>query len=259
MTNEERLALARELARRLLARHGERAIAAIGLHGAAPSIELAVVTADPAVEIPERALRLGDGEVVVEIAVIGEDAYLHEAAQIGPLWPLVSDQYRNQVPLHDPDGFFHKLRHVHEAAVSSASDWVFAAAAGYDLVQLIAWEARARAAELAGDLTAALLAAKEGALLAALVAGLLTRTAYRDQADALATAASDPAIAAHVQGGFAEQFRRLIDPASDPATAVLALGQVLAALTGAARRQGVPFETDDLDAFLHASPGDGPL
>jgi hypothetical protein len=254
MIAEERLALARELAARLLARHGERAITAVGLHGAPPAIELAVVTADPDVAVPDRALRFGTGDggedaVVVEIAAIGEDAYLHEAGQIGPLWPLVSDQYLRQVPLHDPDGFFHKLRHVHEAAISSASDRVFAAAAGYDLVQLIAWEARARAAELAGDLPAALLAAKEGALLAALVAGLLTRTAYRDQANALYTAATDPAIAAHVQGGFAEQFRRLIDPASDPTSAVLALGRVLAALTGAARREGVPFETDDLDAF----------
>jgi hypothetical protein len=252
MTSEERLDLARELTRRLLARHGEGAITAVGLHGAPPSIELAVVTADPAVEIQERALRLrtGGDDLVVEIAAIGDDAYLHEAGQIGPLWPLVSDQYRNQVALHDPDGFFHKLRHVHEAAVSSSSDRVFAAATGYDLVQLIAWEARARAAELAGDLPGALLAAKEGALLAALVAGLLTRTAYRDQADALRVAATDAAIAAQVQGGFGEQFRRLISPTADPTAAVLALGRVLAALTEAARRDGVPFETDDLDAFV---------
>jgi len=254
MTNDERLDLARELTRRLLARHGEGAITAIGLHGPPPSIELAVVTTDPAAEIHEQALRLGIGDggddVVVEIAAIGDDAYLHEAGQIGPLWPLVSDQYVNQVALHDPDGFFHKLRHVHEAAVSSASDEVFAAAAGYDLVQLITWEARARAAELAGDLPAALLAAKESALLAALVAGLLTRTAYRDQAHALHTAATDPAIAAHLQGGFVEQFRRLISPTTDPTSAVLALGRVLAALTDAARRDGVPFETSDLDAFV---------
>ena len=254
MTNEDRLDLARELTRRLLARHGEAAITAVGLHGAPPSIELAVVTADPDAEIKEQALRFGTGEagdeVVVEVAAIGDDAYLHEAGQIGPLWPLVSDQYVNQLALHDPDGFFHKLRHVHEAAVSSASDDVFAAAAGYDLVQLIVWESRARAAELAGDLSGALLATKEGALLAALAAGLLTRTAYRGQAHALHTAATDPAIAAQVQGGFAEQFRRLASPTTDPTSAVLALGRVLAALTEAARRDGVPFESGDLDAFV---------
>ena len=132
MTSEERLDPARELTRRLLARHGETAIAAIGLHGDQDggALNLAVVTADAGVEVAELALRYGsgdggDGGVVVEIAAISEDAYLHEAGQIGPLWPLAADQYLHQVALHDPGEFFHKLRHVHEAAVSSASDETF--------------------------------------------------------------------------------------------------------------------------------------
>lgn len=262
MTRDERLGVARELTRRLLARHGDAAIVAVAVHGplardgdqvdevdevveeAGATLDLAVVTADPGVDVPERALRYGD--TVIDLGVISAAAYLDEAGHVGPLWPLAAEQYRTQLALHDPGGFFHRLRHVHEAAVAEAGAERFAAAAGYDLVQLIAWEGRARAAELAGDLPGALLATREGALLTALVVGLLTRTAYRDEAHALRATAT----IAGVPTGVAEPYRRLLSPTTDPTAAVLALGRVVAALTDLARQRGVPFETDDLGAFV---------
>src|ERR671930_80774 len=166
MTQQERLGLARELTGRLLARHGEGALVAVGVHG--------------------------------------------------------------------------------PAARGGAGDEAFLAAAGYDLVQLLSWEARARAAELRGDLAATATAVKESAVLAALVVGLLARTPYRDLAHALRATATTGAV----PGSFTADYRRLLDPAAAPATQVLALGRATAALAAAARDAGVPFEAADLDAFL---------
>jgi hypothetical protein len=260
VTRDEKLGLARELTRQLLARHGEDAVVAVGLHGPlarsaagaangdggdeAAGLDLAVITAGPQVAVPERSL-LYQG-IVVDLGAIWADAYLEEAGHIGPAWPLATDQYVHHLALHDPDGFFHKLRHVHETAVTSAPREAFAAAAGYDLVQLISWEGRARQAELHGDVPGALLAVKEAAVLCALVLGLATRTSYRDAAHAIRAAALSQAA----PPGFAGPYRRLLSPATDPASAVIALGRAVVALTDFARREGIPFEAEDLDTFL---------
>jgi hypothetical protein len=79
-----------------------------------------------------------------------------------------------------------------------------------------------------------------------LVVGLHTRTAYRNLAHAVrATAVTEAA-----GPGFPAAYRRLLDPTVEPAGQVLALGRVLAALLDLAGRDGIPFETDDLDGFL---------
>jgi hypothetical protein len=252
VTHEERVELARELTAALLRRHGTDAIVAVGAHGSVArgddgdesDLDLAVITARPEVEVPDRFLR--HRGTVVNLGAITADAYLEEAGHIGPAWPLAADQYVNHLALHDPGEFFHKLRHVHEAAVEQSPPEVFRAAAGYDLVQLVSWEGKARDAELAGDLVVASLAVKEAAVLAMLVVGLHTRTAYRNLAHAVrATAVTEAA-----GPGFPAAYRRLFDPTVEPAGQVLALGRVLAALLDLAGREGIPFETDDLDGFL---------
>ncbi len=257
VSNHQAIETARELAGRLLARHGQQAILAVGLHGEAvrdqaargergdvADIELSVITTGPEVDVPARALR--HRGVVIDLAAIPADAYLDEAGQIGPLWPLAADQYLHHLPLYDPSDFFGKLRDTHQEAVASSPPEAFLAAAGYDLAQLAAWEARARADELAGDLPGALLAVKEGAMLAALVIGLVARTPYQDAAHALKLAAT----ATNLPDGFTDQYRRLLAPTIDPASAVLALGRVLAALEALARQEGIPFEAADLDDFV---------
>jgi len=252
VTHEERVELARELTAALLRRHGTDAIVAVGVHGSVArgddgdesDLDLAVITARPEVEVPDRFLR--HRGTVVDLGAIAADAYLEEAGHIGPAWPLAADQYVNHLALHDPGEFFHKLRHVHEAAVEQSPPAAFRAAAGYDLVQLVSWEAKARDAELAGDLAVASLAIKEAAVLAMLVVGLHTRTAYRNLAHAVrATAVTEAA-----GPGFPAAYRRLLDPTVEPAGQILALGRVLDALLDLARRNGIPFETDDLDGFL---------
>jgi hypothetical protein len=251
VTHQERVELARELTAALLRRHGE-GIVAVGAHGPVArgddgdesGLDLAVITARPEVEVADRLLR--HRGTVVDLGAITADAYLEEAGHIGPAWPLAADQFVNQLALHDPGGFFHKLKHVHEAAVEESPPEAFRAAAGYDLVQLVAWEARAREAELAGDLLVASLAVKEAAVLAMLVVGLHTRTAYPDLAHAVRATAVTQAAGPR----FPAAFRRLLDPTVEPAGQVLALGRVLDALLDLARREGIPFEADDLEAFV---------
>ena len=252
MTHDERLELARELTRRLLARHGEAAIAAVGVHGSVArgddgdgsDLDLAVVTTGPEVEVADRFLCYRG--TVVDLGTIPADAYLEEAGHIGPTWPLAADQYLRHLPLHDPGGFFHKLRHVHQTTVEQAGGDAFAAAAGHDLVQLLAWEAKARRAELAGDLAGTAVAVKEAAVVAALAVGLLTRTAYPNLAAAVRATAATTAV----PGGFAADYRQLLDPLAAPAAQVLALGRAAGDLAALARERGVPFEADHLDAFL---------
>ena len=252
MDHDERVRLAGELAQLLLDTHGPAAIAAVGVHGPVArgddteesDLDLAVVTPGPEVQVPDRYLRYRG--TVVDLGAIPADAYLEEASAIGPAWPLAADQYVNQLAVHDPGGFFHKLKHVHEAAVEEAGPEVFAAAAGLDLVQLLSWEARARAAELAGDLLTTQVAVKAAAVLAALVVGLLTRTAWPSTGQALhATAATGVAGPA-----FAEAYRRLLDPTAEPAVQVLALGRARDALLELADRERVPYQADGLAAFL---------
>jgi hypothetical protein len=215
-----------------------------GDDGDESDLDLAVIIARPEVEVPDRSLR--HRGTVVDLGAIPADAYLEEAGHIGPAWPLAADQYVNHLALHDPGEFFHKLRHVHETAVEQSPPAAFQAAAGYDLVQLLSWEAKAREAELAGDLAVASLAVKEAAVLAMLVVGLHTRTAYRNLAHAVrATAATEAA-----GPGFPAAYRRLLDPTVEPAGQVLALGRVRDALLALAEREGIPFQADDLDGFL---------
>jgi hypothetical protein len=60
-----------------------------------------------------------------------------------------------------------------------------------------------------------------------------------------------PTAATEVAGpGFPAAYRRLLDPTVEPAGQVLALGRVLDALQELARREGIPFETADLDGFV---------
>ena len=251
MDHDERLRLAADLTERLLDRH-RAAIVAVGVHGAAArgedtdesDLDLAVVTVGPEAEVPDRYLR--HRGIVVDLGAIAADAYLEEAGHIGPAWPLASDQYVNQLAVHDPGGYFHKLQHVHQAAVEEAGPEVFAAAAGVDLVQLLSWDATARASELAGDLLTTQVAVKEAAVLAALVVGLHTRTAYRGTSHALhATAATTAA-----GPGFAEAYRRLLDPTAEPAVQVLALGRARDALLALADRVAIPYQAPDLEALL---------
>jgi hypothetical protein len=249
MTRDEQVAVGRELTRLLLERHGPDAIVAVGLHGPVArgddgDLQVAVVTSEPAVVVPDRVLRLR-GELVVDLAAIDQDAYLAEAVHVGPAWPLAADQYLRTVALHDPGGYFERLADAQRQAAAETGAEVFRAAAGVNLAQALDQELAARRAEAAGDGVAALFAVREAAVLAALTLGLLSRTSWPDVAAALRWAA-----AATMPPGFGGAFALAVAPDSDPPLAVAALGEALDALTELARRDAVPFEADDLAAWL---------
>lgn len=251
MTRDEKLQLVETITRGLIDRHGSDGIVAVGVHGSVArgdddehsDLDVAVVTAGPEVDAPSRALRLG--ATVVDVGCIPQAAYLEEAGHIGPAWPVASDQYVSMHAVHDPTGFFTRLRAAHEEAVKTTPDEVFLEAAGYDLVQGFSQEAKARRALARGDGSGALFAVREGALLAACALGLIARTPYHGAAAALTAAAG-----ARMPPGFAETFRLATAVDSDPELAVSGLGEALATLAELARRDGVPFEATGAADFL---------
>src|SRR5919112_5621085 len=113
MDHDERLRLAADLTERLLDRH-KAGIVAVGVHGSVArgddgedsDLDLAVVTTGPEVEVADRSLYLRPGGLVVDLGAIGAEVYLEEAGQIGPAYPLGSDQYVHHLPVHDPGGDF---------------------------------------------------------------------------------------------------------------------------------------------------------
>ena len=120
---DERLRLAQRIAGRLLDRHGD-VIIAIGLHGSMArgpdavdersDIDLLVVTDAPDA-IGERDVFL-DG-VFISMSVNTVPRLLDRAGTVSWDWAIVSDQYVNTFVLHDPDGFFDRLREAQEDAV----------------------------------------------------------------------------------------------------------------------------------------------
>jgi hypothetical protein len=96
--HDERVRLAGELAELLVERHGPAAIAAVGVHGSVArgddtgesDLELAVVTAGPEVEVPDRSLRYRG--TVVDLGAIAADAYLEGPPTSGRpgRWPPTS-------------------------------------------------------------------------------------------------------------------------------------------------------------------------
>ncbi|WP_374198049.1 nucleotidyltransferase domain-containing protein [Micromonospora sp. PLK6-60] len=133
---------------------------------------------------PQPATRRVDG-VLVDLTVTGAEDYLRQARTIGPLWPLTADRYVATRGLHDPTGWLRTLRDEHLARLARARPAEFSTAARQ------AWyrgsAAHARAARLAEwyETDQALLMLGEARLAAATVAGLMSRTYFRDPGDAV--------------------------------------------------------------------------
>lgn len=133
---------------------------------------------------PAPATRRVDG-VLVELTVAGADEYLREARTLTSRWPLTADRYVSTRALHDPTGWLRTLRDEHLGCLARTRPAEFSTAARQ------AWyagcAAHARAARLAEwyETDQALLMLAEARLAAATVAGLLSRTYFRDAGDAV--------------------------------------------------------------------------
>ncbi|MBO3736163.1 nucleotidyltransferase domain-containing protein [Actinoplanes sp. NEAU-H7] len=166
-------------------------VQAIGLSGSmahgddteSSDVNVLVVTYRPRTG-PRPALRKVDG-IPVDLRVVTAEEGLGQARQLTPRWPLLADGYLTTFPLHDPQNWFADRREAHLSLLAEARPMEFTGLARQDWA--VANGAHTRAARLAQwyDTDAALILMAEARLHAALVAGLLTRTHFRNTADAV--------------------------------------------------------------------------
>jgi predicted nucleotidyltransferase len=174
-------------------------VRAIGVHGSlahgddhdGSDINLLVVTYRPGTG-PPPTLRRVDG-VLVDLQVItGEDG-LRRARELTPQWPLHADRFVTTRILHDPGAWFDSQRDAHLGRLAETRPREFAALAR-DNWQAAA-QAHTRAVRLAEwyDTGAALIMIAAARLHSALITGFLTRTYFRNAADAVKRTGVDSA------------------------------------------------------------------
>jgi hypothetical protein len=185
-----RWAVAHEVGDALRGRYGAH-LQAVGVHGAVAhgddtelsDLEIIVVTRRPGVG-PGPVTRRIDG-VIVDLAVITADEYLHHARTLTTSWPLVADQYLTTRALYDPDGWLPRLRDVHLTRLAQADGRLFASLAREAWCRATIVHGRARRITDSPETGAAMMALAEARLAVAVVEGLLTRTYVRGSADAV--------------------------------------------------------------------------
>jgi hypothetical protein len=166
-------------------------VQAIGVHGSlahgddgdGSDVNLVAVTYRPN-SGPRPALRRVDG-ILVDLTVFTADEGLRRARELTPRWPLMADRYLTTRTLYDPRGWFAGQRDAHLARLAETRpaeftglarrNWSIASAAHARAVRLAAWY----------ETDAALVLIAEARLHAAMVAGLLSRTYFRNRADAV--------------------------------------------------------------------------
>ena len=209
-----RWTVAEHVADALRRRFGMR-IQAIGVHGSlahgddtdASDVDLVVVTRQTGsgaggtgltrglapVAGPQPGTRRIDG-VIVDLGVIGADEYLRHARTLTTSWPLAADQYITTKALHDPDGWWPRLRDAHLAFLAKVQAAEFASLAREAWCRAKSAHLKARRLAEWYETDAAMLVLAEARLGVAMVDGLLTRTYFRNSADAVrraGVAASD--------------------------------------------------------------------
>jgi hypothetical protein len=186
----QRWAVAEQVTEALRTRWGAD-LQAVGVHGSlahgddteVSDVGLVAVTRHPGAG-PTPGTRRIDG-VIVDLGVIGADEYLRHARTLTTSWPLVADQYLTTKPLHDPDDWLPRLRDTHLARLASTDATVFASLGREAWCRAMSAQARARRMAEWYDTEAAMLVLAEARLAVAVVDGLLTRTYFRNSADAV--------------------------------------------------------------------------
>ncbi len=166
-------------------------VRAIGVHGSlahgddtdSSDLNLHVVTYRPNAG-PRAALRRVDG-ILVDLGVGTADDGLRRARELTPRWPLEADRFLSTKDLFDPGGWFADQRDAHLGKLAESRPGEFSGLARRNWC--VASAAHARAVRLAAwyETDAALVLLAETRLHAAMVTGLLTRTYFRNRADAV--------------------------------------------------------------------------
>jgi len=177
--------------RDVLLRRWSAEIRAVGVHGSMAhgddseqsDINLLVVTYRQGAG-PRPTLRRVDG-ILVDLSVVTGDDGLRRARELTPRWPLEADRYLTVRDLYDPRGWFGSQRDGHLAKLAETRPGEFSGLARRNWC--VASAAHARAVRLAEwyDTDAALVLMAEARLHAAMVTGLLSRTYFRNRADAV--------------------------------------------------------------------------
>jgi len=165
-------------------------VRAIGVYGSLAhgddgdhsDVNLLVVTYRPDAG-PSRIRRRVDG-IPVDLQVVTGEAGLRRARELTPRWPLIADRYLTTRSPHDPSRWFAEQRDAHLSRLAESRPaefsglarhhWALAAGAHQRAVHLAEWY----------DTDSALVLLAEARMHAALVIGFLTRTYFRNPADA---------------------------------------------------------------------------
>jgi len=189
-THNPRWTLAEQITDALRDRYGPY-VQAVGVHGSlahgddtdTSDIDLLVVTRT-ARSGPHAGIRRVAG-TIVDVDVVPAEAYLREARTLTSRWPLAADRYISTKPLHDPDGWFPRLRDTHLTHLAQCHAGTFAALARDAWCEAASAQAKARRLGEWYETDSAMLVLGEARLGVALVDGLLTRTYFRNGADAV--------------------------------------------------------------------------
>lgn len=164
---------------------------AIGVHGALAHGDDTDVSDVAMVAVTRRSntgpapgTRRIDG-VIVDLGVVSADEYLRHARTLTTSWPLVADQYLTTKALHDPDHWLPRLRDTHLTRLAQAEGQVFAALAREAWCRASIAHGRARRMIEWYETESAMVVLGEARLAVAVVEGLLTRTYFRNSADAV--------------------------------------------------------------------------
>ena len=164
---------------------------AIGVHGSlahgddteSSDVDIVAVTRKARTG-PGAGTRRIDG-VIVDLAVVTAEEYLRHARTLTTSWPLVADQYITMKAMHDPDAWLPKLRDTHLSLLANTEASVFASLAREAWCRAKRAQAKARRLVEWYETESAMLILGEARLGVALVDGLLTRTYFRNSADAV--------------------------------------------------------------------------
>lgn len=165
-------------------------VMAVGAHGAlahgddrgGTDVDIVVITYRPG-QGPTPTSRRIEG-VVVELNVISAEEYLSHARTLSTRWPLAADQYLHTRSMYDDGRFHDKLRDTHLKRLAEAGGREFTALAREAWCSAYSLHARAVKSTEWYDTDGALLLLGEARTAAAVTEGLLTRTYFRNDADA---------------------------------------------------------------------------
>jgi len=177
--------------RDVLVRRWSAEIQAIGVHGSlahgddvdGSDVNVVVVTYRQS-SGPRSALRRVDG-TLVDLSVVTAEEGLRRARELTPSWPMEADRYLTTRDLFDPRGWFGTQRDAHLGKLAETRPAEFSGLARRNWC--VASSALARAVRLAEwyDTDAAMVLMAEARLHTAMVTGLLSRTYFRNRADAV--------------------------------------------------------------------------